>query len=168
MATYVRAVASGLQPNANAEAIKMLAVGCVRLGEVMVVKGRPVPHRQALVAETAGGAILQALAAYPANVQVQCVALQALSCMTARNSAACAAVSGHGVNHLLASMGNHGASASVQRRACNLALQLSVYGSAEVCAALAQAGAVQALVAALQAHGADGGAFSLLAPHFCV
>ena len=97
--------------------------------------------------------------------------------MISSNPGTCVAVSGNGgVALLLTAMGNHTSSVGVQRRACNMALQLALYGGPEVCVALAQVsfrpsaepmhcwwdsdarcvwqgGALQAIVAALQAHG---------------
>ena len=55
---------------------------------------------------------------------------------------------------MLAAMAGH-SDVSVQRRAVNLAVQLAKSGGSAVCAGLAQAGALQAVLAVLQAHGSS-------------
>ena len=179
MDTAVRAVALGLQSASKPEvAAKAVATGCKALAELMGAKnGRPIAHNQALVAETGGGALLQALSVFSADARVQAFVVTALTYVISSNPGTCAAVSGNGgVALLLTAMGNHTSSVGVQRRACNMALQLALYGGPEVCVALAQVGfrlsaewmrrdsdarcvlqggAMQAIVAALQAHGAQ-------------
>jgi len=135
---------------------KAAGKGVQALGTLMVdSKGKVDAQRQAAVAQAGGAAVLQAMAQHATNAPLQAVAMDTLSHFINGSADISAAVcAAGGVTLLLAAMANH-SHAFVQRRAVTLAARLARSGGSAVCAGLAQAGALQAVTAALQAHGGE-------------